>query len=92
MPVTYKSEGISASRKARELILGSNWGRIQFPIRWCKSQFRTLTVERSPLNALVTKLAFFVSIGWRPIVGGGADFQNMDDITWEQPHTEKGWL
>ena len=74
LPVTYKGEGISASRRARELILGSNWGRIQFPIHWCTLQVwwphqgRTLTVERSPLSALVTKLAFSVSIGWQPIV------------------------
>ena len=76
LPVTYTREGISASRRARELILGSNWGRIQFPIHWCTLQVwwphqgRTLTVERSPLSALVTKLAFLVSIGWQPIVGG----------------------
>ena len=74
LPVTYKGEGFSASRRARELILGSNWGRIQFPIHWCRlhvwcpHQCRTLTVERSPLSALVTKLAFLVSIGWQPIV------------------------
>ena len=74
MPVVYKGEGISASRRARELILGPNWGRIQFPIHWCTLQAwwphqgRTLTVERSPLSALVTKLGFSVSIGWQPIV------------------------
>ena len=77
LPVTYKGDDISASKMARELILGSNWGRIQFPIQWCRlhvwypHQFRTLTVERSPLTALVKKLAFLVSIGWQPIVGGG---------------------
>ena len=60
-PVTYKGEGISASRRARELIMGSNWGKIQFPIHWCTLQVwwphqgRTLTVERSPLSALVTR-------------------------------------
>ena len=73
-PVTSKGEGISGSRRARELILGSNWGRIQFPIHWCRLQVwwphqgRTLAVERTPLSALVTKLAFLVSIGWQPIV------------------------
>ena len=77
LPVTYKGEGISASRKARELILGSNWGIIQFPIHWYTlrvwwpHQGRTLTVERSTLSALSTKLAFPVIIGWQPIVGGG---------------------
>ena len=35
LPVTYKGDNISASKRARELILGSNWGRIQFPIHWC---------------------------------------------------------
>ena len=76
LPVTSKGEGISGSRRARKLILGSNWGRIQFPIHWCRlqvfwpHQFRTLTVKRSPLRALVTKLEFLVSIGWQPIVGG----------------------
>ena len=74
VPLTYKGEGITAFRRARELIMRSNWGRIKFPIHWCRlhvwlpHQFRTLTVERSPLNALVTKLAFLVSIGWQPIV------------------------
>ena len=68
MPVTYKGEGISASRRARELILGSNWGRIQLPIHWCTLHCRTLTVDRSPLSALVTKISFSVSIGWQPIV------------------------
>ena len=64
LPVTYKGEGISASRRVREFILGSNWGRIQFPVQWCTPQvwwphqIRTLTVERSPPSALVTKLAF----------------------------------
>ena len=59
---------VSPVLRARELIVGSNWGEIQFPIRWCRlqgwcpHQFRTLTVERSPLSALVTKLAFLVSI------------------------------
>ena len=54
--------------------MGSNWDKIQFPIHWCRlhqwrqHQFCTLTVERSPLSALVTKLAFLVSIGWQPIV------------------------
>ena len=67
-------EGISTSRRARELILGSNLGRIQFPINWCKlhvwwpHQGRTITVKRSPLSALVTKLALSVNIGWQPIV------------------------
>ena len=73
LPVT------SGSRRAEELILGSNWCRIQFPINWCRlqvwclHQFRTLTVERSPLSAFVTKLAFLVSIGCQPIVGGAGD-------------------
>ena len=71
LPVTYKGDDISASKRAIELILGSNWGRIQFPIHWCTLQGRTLPVERSPLSALVTKLAFSVSIGWQPIVRGG---------------------
>ena len=74
LPVIYKGEGMSASRRVGELILGSNWGRIQFPIHWCTLQVwwphhgRTLPVERSPLSALVTKIAFSVSIGWQPIV------------------------
>ena len=74
LPVTYKGDGISASKRARELILGSNWGRIQFPIHWCTLQVlwphqgRTLPVERSPLIALVAKLVFSVSIGWQPKV------------------------
>ena len=38
LPVTYKGEDISASRSARELILGSTWGGIQFPIHWCTLQ------------------------------------------------------
>ena len=62
LPVTYKGEGFSASRRTRELILGSNWGRIQFPIHWCTLQVwfphQIHTVERSPLSALVTKLVF----------------------------------
>ncbi len=64
LPVTYKGESISTSRRAREFILRSNWGRIQFPIHWCTLQVwwphqgRTLTVERSPLSALATKLLF----------------------------------
>ena len=74
LPVTCKGEDISTSRRARELILGSNWGRIQFPIHWCTLNVwwphhgRTLTVRISPISALVTKLAFSVSIGWQPIV------------------------
>ena len=77
LAVTYKGEGISASRRDRELILGSNWAKIQFPIHWCALQVwwphqgRTLTVERSPVSALVTKLAFSVSIGWGRKKGGG---------------------
>ena len=57
LPVTYKGDGISASKRARELILGSNWGKIQFSIHWCTlpvwwpHQGRTLPVERSPLSA-----------------------------------------
>jgi len=42
LPVSSKGEGISGSRRARELILGSNWGRIQFPIHWCTLQVTTL--------------------------------------------------
>ena len=63
LPVTYKEDDISASKRARELILWSNWGRIQFPIHWCTLQMswphqgHTLPVERSPPSALVTKLA-----------------------------------
>ena len=79
MPVIYKGESVSASRMTRELILGSKWGTIQFPIHCCTLQVcwlhqgRTLTVEISPQSALVTKLAFSVSIGWQPIVGGGVN-------------------
>ena len=74
-------EGISGSIRARELMLGSNWGRIQFPLQvWWPHQGRTLPFERSPLSALVTKLPFSVSIGWQPIVGGGLNpyTQNLD--------------
>ena len=59
-----QGEGISAPRMAGDLIVGSKWGRIQFLFHWCTlqvgcpHQFRTLTVERSPQRALVTKLAF----------------------------------
>ena len=35
---------------------------------WWPHQGRTLSVERSPISALVTKLAFSISIGWQPIV------------------------
>ena len=64
VPVVYNGEGISASSRAIELFLGSNWGRILFPIHWCTLQVwlphqgPTLTVERSTLSASVTKLAF----------------------------------
>ena len=66
-PVVYNKEGILASSRARQLILGSNWGRIEFPVHWCTlhvwwpHQGRTLTVQRSTLSALVTKLAFLAS-------------------------------
>ena len=72
MPGTYKEEGISAYRMARELILRSNWGEVKFPIHWCTLlvplQGHTLTVERSTIRTLVTNLAFSVSIGWQHIV------------------------
>ena len=76
LPVTYKRKGISTSRRARELIQGSNWGRIQFPIHWCRLQVwphqgRTLTVGRSPLSALVTKLAFQLAQDGSPQWGWG---------------------
>ena len=74
LPVTYKGEGIAASRRARELFLGSNCCRIQFLINpcplqvWWPHQGCTLIVKRSPLSALVTKLAFSVRKGWQPLV------------------------
>ena len=52
LPDTYKGEDISASKRAIELILGSNWGKIPFPIHWCTLQVWwphqgcTLKVER----------------------------------------------
>jgi hypothetical protein len=60
--VKYKGEDISNSRRARELVLVSNWGRIQFTIQlctlevWWPHQGRTLTDE----SALVKKITFSV--------------------------------
>ena len=56
---------LSSMGKVSLLLLGlesSNWGRIQFLINWCtlhvwwSHQGRTLTVERSPISAMVTKM------------------------------------
>ena len=38
LPVVYYGEGILPSSRARELFLGSNWGRIEFPVNWCTLQ------------------------------------------------------
>ena len=64
LPVTYKGEGIPASRRARELILGSNWGIIQFPIHWGTLQAQ-LSTKACPNTWLPKTLT---SVQLQPII------------------------
>ena len=58
-------DDIYTSRRARELILGSNWGRIQFPIHWCILKVCTLYYSCLMVHGGVPiVLCFF----WDPLV------------------------